>query len=305
MSGAESSPRPVGLVGERLDVAAQQPGVIAQVLLALLLVARLVGVEDALKRRLGVHHDVLAARQADHEIRSQGRFVPGQGGLLDEVAVADHAGELDHVAQLHLAPLAARVGLAQRGDQRSGLGAQALTGLGQRLQLRLEPTARLASLLVEPQQLRVHATELVAQRGDQLLDRLLALVQIALGLRLRGPQLSPRELGELRHARLQRFGAQGLERGRQPLLGVGDRGQPLGRHRALAARSRRAPGPARGRARRPGPPRPRASAAGGVPRRARRRRPRRRPISNQMPYMRRLRIAGRSDGTNVLHTNGY
>ena len=116
---------PVGLVGERLDVLAQQPGVIAQVAQALLLVARLVGVEHALQRCLGVDHDVLAAGHVDDQVGPQHRPVVAQRGLLDEVAVAHHPGELDHVAQLHLAPLAAGVGLAQRGDERAGLGPQA------------------------------------------------------------------------------------------------------------------------------------------------------------------------------------
>ena len=124
--------------------------------------------------------------QVDDQVRPQRRLVARDRRLLDEVAVADHAGELDHVAQLHLAPLPAGVGLAQRGDERAGLGPQPLAGLGQRLELRLEAPARLAPLLVEPQQLRVDAAELVAERRHQLLDRLLALVEVALGLGLGG-----------------------------------------------------------------------------------------------------------------------
>ena len=69
---------PVGLVGQQLDVLAQQPRVIAQVALALFLVARLVGVEHSLQRGLGVDDHVLAAREAHHEIGPQRRLVAGK-----------------------------------------------------------------------------------------------------------------------------------------------------------------------------------------------------------------------------------
>ncbi len=192
--GRRVKPGPVALVRQLLDVLAQQPGVVAQVPISLLVGGRLVGVEHALQRRLGVDDDVLAPGQVDDQVGAQRPLVAGERRLLDEVAVAHHPGELDDVAQLHLAPLAARVRLAQRGDERAGLGAQPLAGLVQRLQLRLEPAAGLAPLLVEVQQLLVDPAELLPQRRDELLDRLLALVQIALRLGLGRLQLGPREL---------------------------------------------------------------------------------------------------------------
>ena len=67
---------------------AQQPGVVAQVALALVLVAGLVGVEYALKRRLGVDDDVLAAGHVDDQIGTQHRLAP-QLGLLGEVTECD------------------------------------------------------------------------------------------------------------------------------------------------------------------------------------------------------------------------
>ena len=108
----------------------------------------------------------------------------------------DHPRQLDHLAQLHLPPLTARVGLAQGGDQRACLGPQPLLGLGQRPQLVLEPPPRLVALAVQRQQLLIDPPELVAQRPDQLLDRLCALVQVAPRLGLAGRQLRPGELGQ-------------------------------------------------------------------------------------------------------------
>ena len=97
-----------------------------------ILVAGLVRIEHALKRRLGVNDDVLAAGHVDDQIGSQHPVVAAQLGLLGEVAVREHAGELDHVAKLHLTPLAARVGLSQGGHQRARLGAQLVVGVGGR-----------------------------------------------------------------------------------------------------------------------------------------------------------------------------
>ena len=158
---------------------------------------------------------------------------PGSERLLDEVAMADHARGLDDVAQLHLPPLAARVGLAQGGHERAGLGPQPLAGVGQRPQLRLEPPARLTALLVEREQLRVDPAELLLDRPDQLLDRRPALLELAVGLGLGGLQLRPRHLGQLRHARLQRVRAQRLERLAQLTLGVLQGRQAFGRPLAL------------------------------------------------------------------------
>ena len=52
------------------------------------------------------------------------------GGLLDEVAVREHAGHLDDPAQLHLAPAAAHDRRAERGDEVPGLVAQLLLAVG-------------------------------------------------------------------------------------------------------------------------------------------------------------------------------
>ena len=130
----------------------------------------------------------------DDQIGPERRVVAGDRGLLDEVAVAHHPGQLDHVAKLHLPPLAARVRLAERGHERARLGAELLARLGERPQLRVELAARLAPVLVELRQLLVDPAELLLQRCDQLLDGVLALLKVALGLGVHGLQLRAVEL---------------------------------------------------------------------------------------------------------------
>ncbi len=83
------------------------------------------------------------------------------------------------------------------------------------------------------EQFRVDPAELLLDRPDQLLDRRPALLELAVGLGLGGLQLRPRHLGQLRHARLQRVGAQRLERLPQLALGVLHGRQALGRPLAL------------------------------------------------------------------------
>ena len=176
---------------------------------------------------------MLATRKAHDQVGTQRRVLARQRGLLDEVAVGDHPRQLDDVPELHLSPLSAGVRLAQRGHQCPGLGSQLLPGLRQRSNLGIHPAPGLAPLLIELHELGIYPPELLAQRRHQLLDRVLAAFEIAPSLGLRSGQLSARELDQLTLAGLERLGAQRLERHRQTLLGVLERGQTLLRPRPL------------------------------------------------------------------------
>jgi hypothetical protein len=73
-------------------------------------VLRFARVEIGSERRLRVDHDLLAARDSNHEIGSQQRSLRvASGGLLLEVAVRDHPCGFDNVAELDFAPAAAYV----------------------------------------------------------------------------------------------------------------------------------------------------------------------------------------------------
>jgi hypothetical protein len=56
--------------------------------------------------------------QAHEQVGAQPPVVEPR--LLHEVAVLEHAGQLAHAAELHLAPAAARLRRAQRVDERLG-----------------------------------------------------------------------------------------------------------------------------------------------------------------------------------------
>ena len=207
--------RPVAACRQLAHVVAQQPRVLGQVPVAVDVTGGVVGVQEGLQRRLGVDHHLLAAGHVHDQVGAQGAIVVAHRHLLGEVAVADHAGHLDHVSQLHLPPAATRLGLAQGRHQRSGLAAQTLLRLDHRAQLLLQHAGALDAVPVEPLQTRVHQLELFRDRRHQLLDRLLALLQLALGLALIRAQGLLGQRQELLVVLLQRVGRQRLE----PVLG--------------------------------------------------------------------------------------
>ena len=71
-------------------------------------------VEEGLQWRLGVDDNILAAGQLHHQIGTQPSGFCGHRLLLGEIAIGEHAGDLDHAAQLNLAPASAHVRSSQR-----------------------------------------------------------------------------------------------------------------------------------------------------------------------------------------------
>ena len=111
----------VGGLGELAHLLLQLPGVGDEMHGALGLGLGLDGGEVGIERRLGVDDHTPSAGQADDEVGPSATVVGVARLLLDEVDVVQHAGELDHAAELHLAPAAARFGAAESLDQVAGL----------------------------------------------------------------------------------------------------------------------------------------------------------------------------------------
>ena len=115
------SARQYSLPESGVDVAAHLAHVATQVRRGLLGVVGGERVEVGVERHLGVHDERPAARETDHEVGPLGTVLAREVDLLLEVAVLDHAGELDGSLEVQLAPLAADVRLAQRRGERAGL----------------------------------------------------------------------------------------------------------------------------------------------------------------------------------------
>ncbi len=151
--------RPVLLAREGVHVRTHRAGVVVVTLL-----------EERRQRRLGVHDDVLAARQVDHHVRSDRRAGAGRAdGLLGEVDPVEHPRVLDHPSQLDLAPGPAGVGGAQGADQGRGLGPQRLVRERQTAELLAQAGVLLDPVALEHGDLPFHPRQRGAERGQGLL----------------------------------------------------------------------------------------------------------------------------------------
>ena len=144
--GARMDVRRVALRRQLGDVCPDLPRVLAEERLAARLVRRLERPEVRIERRLRVDDDVLAAGQPDDHVGPHPAVVVrGHGELLFEVAVLDHARQLDDALELQFAPAAAHAGPLERVDELAGLRAQVLAGRVERrdplqqLRTRLDP----------------------------------------------------------------------------------------------------------------------------------------------------------------------
>ena len=148
-------------------------------------VGSLKGIEKGLQRRLRIHHNVLAAGQLHHQVRTQPSSFCGHGLLLGEVAIGEHAGDLDHAPQLNLSPAPAHVGSAQRPHQIAGLRLQLFLGGDERLHLSAQLAVSVAPRHFHLLNLRIHFIQRIAHRRDQVGNRFLPGFQIAPGLALK------------------------------------------------------------------------------------------------------------------------
>ena len=156
---------PVGLAGERVDVGAELTGVALQVTGRLLAVVGGEGVEVGVERHLGVDDHRPAAREPHDHVGSLVPLRAGEVHLLLEVAVLDHAGQLDRTPQVQLAPLAAHVRLAQGGGERTGLAAEQVGGVPHVVDLLVQLALPRRALLLDVQQPLVEPVDARAEHG--------------------------------------------------------------------------------------------------------------------------------------------
>ena len=103
--------------------------------------------------------------------------------LLREVAVLDHAGELDDALQLELAPAAADAGPLERVGEAPRFVAQVLPGGVERRDLLHQLRAALDAPALGVLDLAIDLLERLGHRREQILDRLLARVDVGRSLR--------------------------------------------------------------------------------------------------------------------------
>jgi len=150
----------------------------------------------------------------------------------------DHPRHLDDATQLQLAPAPARGRLAQCLDEVQRLAAQVDLTVGQRAHLRGERLVRTFAKLLDVVNASVELVERKPDRRDELLDRLLAFLELALRALLVLAERLRREVEERFVVGLQRLRGKPAECRRQLLLRTVQHGQLLASRRALGVRRR-------------------------------------------------------------------
>jgi len=204
--------RPVALRRQLGDVLAHLAGVVAQPREPLVVVPRPERLEVRLPGELRVDDDALATGERHDEVGAQPPVLEGDVLLRLEVAVLDHAGHLDHAPKLDLAPAPADVRpVAERAHEVAGLAAKLLLGVHQLADLRAELRIGARARHLELLELPVHLLQRLGDRRDELLDRLLARLELRL-----------REREERLALRREDVGGERLHRGgeRVPLAAV-------------------------------------------------------------------------------------
>ena len=171
-----------------------------------------------------------------------------RGLLLEEVAVIEHARELDDALELQLAPVAAHVRLAQSLHEIAGLAVQRVQAGAERADLLVELGGGRRAIHLDLPQLDVHLLERVDQRLHHLRNRLLPLVEIRDGARLHLAQRGSREAQHRLAVLLERLGRERAERVPQRLFGRLEQRVAIGRGREIAFEPRLLGGGAEARA---------------------------------------------------------
>ena len=109
------------------------------------------------------------AWQLHHHVGDELAVVGGDRRLLGEVAVVEHAGQLNHPSELYLAPPTTDMWGLQ-GALQVGCGGS------QRLELFVEPGFGAGPVALHLLQLRLDLTKGVLERPHEVVDRLLPMV---------------------------------------------------------------------------------------------------------------------------------
>ena len=168
------------------------------------------------------------------DVRPNPAVFGDDGLLLGEVAVFEHARQLDDALQLELAPAAADARPLEGVDQPLRLAAQVLPHRIERRDLLDERRAALDAPSLALLDLAVHVFERLGHRRDEILDGLLSRIDVGRRLGARLFELGLRERQELLVVVLEGFGAERGESVAELRLGVLVGAKALGVDGAIA-----------------------------------------------------------------------
>jgi len=127
------------------------------------------GVQVGREWNLRVDEDELVVAKHHLQIRPHLRVASGGlAGLLEKVAVVEHAGDLDDALELQLTPSAAHLWTTQRGGQGAGFSPQVLARGHHGIDLLAQAGAQLAALLLDLDDPLVELQQALLDRPHQL-----------------------------------------------------------------------------------------------------------------------------------------
>jgi hypothetical protein len=211
--------RPVAAARELFEVAADVARVLGELGVALGVARRLRRGEIGRERRLrvdreaaipGQAHDQVGASAAAAIARAAARAVR-EGRLEVEVAVLEHAGELDDAAQLQLAPATAGVRRAERLAEVARLLLEQAIGGGDELEMAGQGFVVALPLGLDLLELGVDPGEGFLERADEGVDRGLAFREGRVVRALEGAEALAGEMQEALARAVEGEGGEGLE----------------------------------------------------------------------------------------------
>ena len=137
------------------------------------------GFEVCLQRSLGVHDDLLAARETNDQVGTEPSIAGSDGRLLQEVAEGEHACHLDNTTQLNLTPASAHVRSAKSLHELSGFRLQLNLCADQGFHLVGERSVGLGAILFQRANLLIDLAERIRDGSNEGLDSLLTLFQFS------------------------------------------------------------------------------------------------------------------------------
>ena len=176
------------------DVSSDKSRVILQPAGANFFVSRRDRFVERVERNFRIDDDRAITRQTHDQVGTNATLFRCDCFLFDEVAVLQHARELDDAAQLNLAPTTANVRHAQRFDEVSRFRLELQVRLRERLHLLAQLRIRADAVLFELADLAVDFFKRLFQRLDQVADRVLASLELAFRVLLKRFEVLFREI---------------------------------------------------------------------------------------------------------------
>src|SRR6266567_2278056 len=155
-------------------------GVVVEQQVSLIVVGCLHRVEVGGQRRLRVDDHRFVAGEPNNQVRPEPTVVRLDSLLLEEIAVLDHARELDHALELHFAPLTPDLRGAQRAYKCLRLSSELLLDGAHQPKVLVESRVARNPLSVDRVQRLIDSRQSLVDRSYHVIQRFIADLEVCL-----------------------------------------------------------------------------------------------------------------------------